>query len=485
MFARTASKRPTNPLARLSLSGQPPLSVTVGVTTLTGVVSGLLLLFLARQGGLAAGSWPLAFAAWIGAVALTSTLSYTIGGAIWGPYSWLHRAIDMITTGDFNFPAEPHAQEARHLMAGLRKIAEELQRYRDIHIDKLILEKNELEAVLNSMADGLVIYDLEFRPVMVNPALRQMAQPGTAHTAFLDSSNLFLDRWAAPEALAEIERSMRQAPEKPRTDLLELVNPKQFLKRFSSPLYNADRLQVGHVVIYHDLTREIEADRLKSEFIANASHELRTPVASLKVLVESLLDGAAEDPELRASFLGDTYQELERLHALVNDLLDLAALEGKSELKLTDVDACRVIQEAIATVHPQAAQRDIALRLSMPEGGLPVRADRGRLRQILVNLLANAVKFTPNGGTVTLEAAETPEGALFQISDTGIGIPSDDLPHIFDRFFRVTRGRSRLQGGSGLGLTIVKQAVDAHQGAISVESVEGSGTTFAFTLPRA
>lgn len=485
MSARTPSKRPTNPLARLSLSGQPPLSVTVGVTTLTGVISGSLLLFLAHQGALVGGSWPLALSAWVGGVALTSTLSYTLGGAIWGPYSWLHRAIDMISTGDFNFPAEPNAQEARHLMAGLRQIAEELQHYRDIHIDELILEKNELEAVLNSMADGLVIYDLDFQPVMVNPALRQMAQPGTPHTAFLNSANLFLDRWVHPEVLQDIEHAMRQAPEKPRTDLVELMEPKQFLKRFSSPLYNTERVQVGHVVIYHDITPEVVADRLKSEFIANASHELRTPVASLKVLVESLLDGAAEDPDLRTSFLEDTYRELERLHALVNDLLDLAALEAKSELKLQDLDACRVIEEAIATVHPQAAQREIRLDLSVPEGGLPVRADRVRLRQILVNLLANAIKFTPNGGKVTLEADETPEGVLFQISDTGIGIPAADLPHIFDRFFRVTRGRSRLQGGSGLGLTIVKQAVDAHHGAISVESTEGTGTTFSFTLPRA
>lgn len=484
MFARPPSKRPTNPLSRLSLSGQPPLTVTVGVTTLTGLVSGLLLLFLVKQGALVVGSWPLALAAWVGAVALTSTLSYTIGGAIWGPYSWLHRAIDMITTGDFNFPAEPNATEARHLMAGLRKIAEELQHYRGMRIDKLILEKNELEAVLNSMADGLVIYDLDFQPVMVNPALRHMAQPGSQHTAFLDSRNLFLDRWAQPARLQEIEAAMRQAPEKPRTDLLELVEPKQFLKRFSSPLYNADRVQVGHVVVYHDLTREIEADRLKSEFISNASHELRTPVASLKVLVESLLDGAAEDPELRRSFLEDTYRELERLHALVNDLLDLAALEAKSELRLQDLDATRVIEEAIATVHPQAAQREIRLELRVPEG-LPVRADRVRLRQILVNLLANAVKFTPHGGKVTLVADETPEGVLFQVTDTGIGIPAADLGHIFDRFFRVTRGRSRLQGGSGLGLTIVKQAVDAHHGAIAVESTEGEGTTFSFTLPHA
>ncbi|MBO9541008.1 hypothetical protein J7643_10495 [bacterium] len=456
--------------------------VTVGVTALAGVTSGLVLVLLGSLGALSPAAWSTAFIAWAGGVALTATLSYTIGGAIWGPYSWLHHAIDMISMGDFNFPAEPTAQEARHLTRGLRRIAEELQRYRGLEIEALILEKGELEAVIHSMTEGLAIYDLAFKPVMVNPALRQLAQAeGAADQAAVAQLR---DRWAHPDQLAVIEEETRQTPDRPRVDIVELERPKQFLKRFSSPLYNADGRQIGHLVIHHDITPEIEADRLKSEFISNASHELRTPVTSLKVLVESLLDGAQEDPDLRQSFLEDIHRELERLHALVNDLLDLAALEAKSNLKLQHIDATKVIDEAIATVHPQATQRDIRLERLVPRAGLSLAADRVRLRQILVNLLANAIKFTPNGGKVTLSALDQGLDARFQIADTGIGIPAKDLPHLFDRFYRVTRGRSRLQGGSGLGLTIVKQAVDAHQGQITVESTEGQGTTISFTIPK-
>jgi signal transduction histidine kinase len=448
-------------------------------------MSALLLVGLARSGVLAPHAWMTVFTLWAAAVALTATLSYVLGGAIWGPYSWLHRSIELVKAGEFNLPAEPRAQEARPLLQGIRQIADELQRYRGLRIDDLILEKNELEAIINSMTEALVVTDLSLKPVMVNPAMRQMAEPGTTKTGMLRGNpDLFINRWVNPEQLALIEEAMRAEPTRPRTDLVELERPRQFLKRFSSPLYNAEQQQIGHLVIFHDLTPEIEADRLKSEFIANASHELRTPVTSLKVLVESLIDGAQEDPELRQSFLADIHREIDRMHALVNDLLDVAALEARKGLERRELDAVPVIEEAIATVLPQATQREIALERRIPSAPLSVTADRVRLRQILVNLLANAVKFTPNGGRVTLSASPGPDGVRFAVKDTGIGIPAKDLPHIFDRFYRVTRGRSRLQGGSGLGLTIVKQAIDAHEGEISVESTEGEGTTFTFRLPR-
>lgn len=470
-----------NPLSRLSLAGQPPLIVTLGVSILAGVTSGVVLLGLAWGGILPPASWFTVLLAWMAGIALAATLSYTIGGSIWGPYSWLLRAIDMISAGDFDFPAEPTAQEVQHLRRGLRQIADELLRYRTLQIDALILEKSELQSILDSMTEGLVVYDLNLKPALMNPAFREMAQADAGTP--IDVARPFGNRRIHPEQLAQLESAMRLAPDRPRMDILELDGPKQFLKRFSSPLYNADAQQVGHLAIYHDITPEIEANRLKSEFISNASHELRTPVTSLKVLVESLMDGAQEEPELRRSFINDIYAELERLHALVNDLLDLAALEARRDLNRQELDVRGLLDEAVATVHPQATKRDISLKLSISE--LSVSADRTRLRQILVNLLANAVKFTPNGGTVSLSAQESEQGARFVVSDTGIGIPASDLPHIFDRFFRVTRGRSRLQGGSGLGLTIVKQAVEAHQGEIAVESTEGEGTTISFTIPRA
>ncbi|MNX06305.1 Alkaline phosphatase synthesis sensor protein PhoR [compost metagenome] len=471
-------------LSRLPLKGQPPRSITIGVTSLFAVVSGLLLASLGLLGLLPSGAWPTVLLAWSIGTLATSTITYVLGGGLWGPYSWLHRTIDLLTEGQLEFPQAPVAKEAGPLLRGITQIAAELKHYRTLDVESLILEKAELENVINSMTEALVIVDLDLRPVFINPALKAMAQTSDPGTASLDPWIRFQGRWAQPDQLGIIEEAMRRSPESPRTDIVELVQPRQYLKRYSSPLYNAERKQIGHLIICHDMTAEVEADRLKSEFISNASHELRTPVASLKVLVESLLDGAQDDPELRQSFLDDVYRELERLHVLVNDLLDLAAIEsGRKRLQVKPIDARKVIEEAVATVVPQAKQRDVGLELKVPPA-LAVEADQVRLRQILVNLLANAVKFTPTGGQVRLQAAEGDEGVVFRVEDTGIGIPAKDLPHIFDRFFRVTRGRSRLQGGSGLGLTIVKQAIDAHHGRISVESTEGEGTTFEFVLPR-
>lgn len=470
-------------ISRLSLQGQPPRSITLGVTALFAVVSGVLLLCLVAA-GLLVPAWPQLAMSWVLATLATSTITYALGGGLWGPYSWLHRTIDLLTEGHLELPQAPAAKEAGPLLRGITKIAEELKHYRTLDVESLILEKAELENVINSMTEGLAIVDLEMRPVLINPALKAMAQTHDPGTASLDPWLRFQDRWAQPDQAGIIEEAMRANPEAPRTDIVELVNPRQYIKRYSSPLYNAEQKQIGYLIIFHDMTAEVEADRLKSEFISNASHELRTPVASLKVLVESLLDGAQDDPQLRQSFLEDVYRELERLHTLVNDLLDLAAFEsGRANLKLATVDARKVIEEAVATIVPQAKQRDVELELVVPSS-LELEADQIRLRQILVNLLANAVKFTPTGGQVRLYAEDATEGVRFRVEDTGIGIPAKDLPHIFDRFFRVTRGRSRLQGGSGLGLTIVKQAVDAHNGRITVESTEGEGTTFEFVLPR-
>jgi two-component system phosphate regulon sensor histidine kinase PhoR len=196
------------------------------------------------------------------------------------------------------------------------------------------------------------------------------------------------------------------------------------------------------------------------------------------------VDGAKDDPAVADEFLNDALSEIDRMHDLVNDLLDVAALEaGRDKLQLVDVEVSKVLQDAVNTVAPQAKQREVTVSSEIPGGEVTLEADRSRLRQVLVNLVANAVKFTPAGGEVKVKAWREDGHVRFAISDTGIGIPAKDLPHIFDRFFRVTRGRSRLQGGSGLGLTIVKTAIDAHRGEINVESTEGQGTTFYITLP--
>ncbi|MEB3198501.1 MAG: ATP-binding protein [Candidatus Sericytochromatia bacterium] len=342
-----------------------------------------------------------------------------------------------------------------------------------------------LGLVLDGLSEGVLLLDRDFEPLLANLALRSMATAETSEgTGLSGYRTAFHTRCFVPDQLALIEDEMRHHPDRPRTDIIQLERPRQFLRRYGAPLQDDRGRCAGFLVSYQDITREVEQDRLRQDFIANASHELRTPVTSVKLLLENLVEGAKDDPAVADEFLADALREMERMHTLVNDLLDLAALEsGRDTLQIAPLAIATVIAEAVETVAPQAKQREVALRTDLPETSLDLEGDASRLRQVLVNLVANAVKFTPSGGTVTLRAWGESERVHLAIADTGIGIPAKDLPHIFDRFFRVTRNRSRLQGGSGLGLTIVKQAVDAHRGEIHVESTEGQGTTVYLALP--
>ncbi|MBM3258855.1 MAG: PAS domain-containing protein [Candidatus Sericytochromatia bacterium] len=376
------------------------------------------------------------------------------------------------------------------------RLGDQLHAFQLLNVEQLIVDRAELQAVLFSMSEGLIIYDLDLQPVLTNPALRQMAQPGIHATMFLEPHTMFLARWEDPEQMRRIEQAMREEPTLPRTDILALKEPRQWLKRYSSPLFNPKAQQIGHVVIYHDVTAERQADQMRSEFITNASHELRTPVTSMKLLLESAVDvleglpwpeGAARPAEvdLLDSFLRDAVAEGERMHVLVNDLLDVSKLSSqRADLNIQRVQAMRVIEEAVATVSPQVRQREQQLSLDLP-GSAEIMVDRVRLRQVLVNLLGNAVKYTPLGGEILLGLSEESEGWVFTVEDSGIGIPEEDLAQVFDRFYRVGRDRTRAggPGGSGLGLSIVKAAVEAHGGQIYAERRTGGGTRIRFTLP--
>lgn len=353
------------------------------------------------------------------------------------------------------------------------------------------LEKNELESIIHCMNDGLIIYDLDLNVILLNPALAEMLIPSNpAATGRLiqnPDDKLLFERTVDPAKMKVIHRAMLEEPLLPRCDLIELKNPVQFLKRYSSPLYNKHHEHIGHVIIYHDITKEVQSEKVRSEFITNASHELRTPVASMKLLLESLMVGAKDDPKVRDEFLNNLLREADRMHQLVNDLLDLSRLESAHEkLRVTEIDLPKVVHDAIQTVSPLAQKKGIIIRENIEEGLHSILADQLRLSQVLVNLVNNAVKFTPNGGEVRVIARRLNENNIeFKVQDTGIGIPEEDLPYIFDRFYRVEHNRQRRQnsGGTGLGLTITKQVVEMHGGKIYCSS-SPKGTTFTFTIPQ-
>jgi two-component system phosphate regulon sensor histidine kinase PhoR len=357
-----------------------------------------------------------------------------------------------------------------------------------IKLTKNDINRIDLEAVTNSMSEGLIIYSMDLEVVLINPSLAQMLMPanpkGTGRLILNPDDSLFFERCIEPELFKKIQRALIEQPTVPRSDILELKTPKQVLKRYSSPLYDKKRNQIGHVIIYHDISAETEVQELRTDFISNASHELRTPVTSIKVLLESLMSGAKDEPELLNEFLNDLSTEVDRLHQLVNDLLDIAKLDAdKNALQSSEFEINGLVMESLATIQPLAKSRNIKLVYPEFKQSMVIKADRRKLRQILVNLVTNGVKFTPTHGEVSLHVTKLDSAYEFKVRDTGIGIPAEDLNHIFDKFYRVNKERSRIVGGSGLGLTIVKQIIEAHKGNIHVESEPGN-TVFTFRIPQ-
>ncbi|MBI5240091.1 MAG: GHKL domain-containing protein [Elusimicrobia bacterium] len=235
-----------------------------------------------------------------------------------------------------------------------------------------------------------------------------------------------------------------------------------------------------------DLAQLRRSDQVRKDFTANVSHELRTPLAAIKAFAETLREGAAEDAEHRMEFIQEIERNADRMTRLVDDLLTLSALDSGARTPAPEsVDLMQLAAEVTATLKPLAGRKELALRMEPFRNVPPVRGDRGQLKQVLTNLLDNAIKYTPEKGLVRVSAAAAEGRVTVSVEDTGPGIPAEALPRIFERFYRVDKARSRELGGTGLGLAIVKHIMEAHGGSVSVESRPGEGSTFSFSLPAA
>src|SRR5690606_21143914 len=255
------------------------------------------------------------------------------------------------------------------------------------------------------------------------------------------------------------------------------------------PMLQVEQEWAGLVIVLHDITAIRRLERVRSEFVANVSHELKTPVAAVKGFAETLLAGAMNDETIAKQFLQIIYDESERLNRLIGDILELSKIESKRvPLQFSPVHLNSLFSKTIEMMRTEAEKKSIELEFQAGEE-LYIEADEDRLGQIIINLLSNGINYTPEGGKVKVNVispqgdGEGAERIRIIISDTGIGIPKKDLPRIFERFYRVDKARSRSSGGTGLGLSIVKHLVELHRGTIRVESDLGIGSRFIIELP--
>ncbi len=363
-------------------------------------------------------------------------------------------------------------------------------------ISTLVEERGRLTAVLDSMADGVLITDGEGRVRLINPAAVRL----------LDTD----EELALGRPFAQVARDHRiialwqqcYEQNEEQFESVEVGRQGPFFQAIATPLRDAG--PQATLVILQDLTRIRRLETVRRDFISNISHELRTPLASLKALTETLRDGALEDPPAAHRFLERMETEVDALTQMVRELLELSRIEsGQVPFRLETVDVADVMRPPVERLRPQAERADLQLIIELPPHLPSVLADTERMRQVITNLVHNAIKFTPPGGHVQVTASHvhiasssvirtqaldveierlTPgDWVLITVEDTGVGIPSDDLSRIFERFYKADRARSG--GGTGLGLSIAKHIVHAHDGHIWVESIEGKGSIFCVALP--
>mgnify|MGYP000632327715 CR=1 FL=1 len=405
------------------------------------------------------------------ATALAATLlAVFLAGRMTEPLRQLTAVAGRLAAGDLNARLFlSRRDEVGRLTAAFNHMADRLRE----QMTSLAEERGRLTTVLDHMADGVLITDREGQVRLINAAAARLLNTDEQQAVGCSFAQV-----APHYPLIELWKRCREQGGE-QTDTVEISRHGLFLQAIVTPFAEAEAQ--GYLIILQDLTRIRRLETVRRDFISNISHELRTPLAGLKALVDTLRGGAIKNPPAARRFLKRMDAEVDALTQMVEELLELSRIEsGQAPLRLAPTPVAEVVIPPVDRLRPQAERAGLELTILLPSDLPPVLADVERARQVLTNLVHNAIKFTPSGGYVTVAAQTAGEEMLFSVQDTGVGIAAEDLPRIFERFYKADRARSG--GGTGLGLAIAKHIVQGHGGRIWAESVEGQGSTFYFTL---
>lgn len=412
----------------------------------------------------------------IGLMLAAGLVSSGLARGITRPIEEMTRVARGIERGDFSHP--PVRIRSRDELGQLGQAIHHMSISLQQQWDTIRESEHRLKSVIETMPSGLSLIDAAGRIQIVNPALERMIG--------LKADDIDKEPYTRLAPVAQLDELIEKCLETKASiqEELHIFYPEErILEASVAPIASDDHRPAGAVIVLHDMTAIRRLEKIRSEFVANVSHEIKTPITAVIGFTETLLDGALEDEETCRHFLQIIHKESERLHRLIRDILDLSKIESRQlPLNIETLDISQVAREAAGTLKKQVEQGRLHLHLHLPEK-LEVEGDPDRIRQIIVNLLANAVIYTPESGRIDLSVIRQDETWQLKISDTGIGIPKEDLPRIFERFYRVDKARSRESGGTGLGLAIVKHLVEGLNGSIDVKSAVNKGTTFTVTFP--
>ncbi len=340
-------------------------------------------------------------------------------------------------------------------------------------LDTIASEKNKVETILNFMSEGVIAYDMEGKILHINPAAKEIINNQNSYIN-IKSLIKYFDIGLTIEDITD-EKSINYEKN-------VHIDDKTY-RMYFVVFKNEYKLPEGIIVVLVDLTKQTMLDDMRKDFVANVSHELKTPLSSIKMYTETLLAGV-DDKEIESRYLNVINSEADRMTRLVRDLLLLSRFDNKKlTLEISKVNILKLIDSCVGQLKPEADKKEHEIEVNVSSDLPFIEGDYYRLEQVMINVLSNAVKYTPQKGKILVYSKEIGENVLIKVTDNGIGIPKKDLPRIFERFHRVDKARSRDQGGTGLGLSIAKEIIDAHYGEIEIVSIVNKGTEVRIALP--
>ncbi|HKO30290.1 MAG TPA: ATP-binding protein [Nitrospiraceae bacterium] len=418
------------------------------------------------------------------AFVIALALSVWLARSITKPLSNIAIAAQQLAKGDHAVRIRTGSRDEVGLLADtLNHMTDQLKS----KIDELSEDRAQLLAMLTSMVEGVMVLDCRGRVLQVNPALERMFDVTRIEARGHPCSDVFRHPQLDTLVSTVLTKRMNEEDE-------ILLHPNGRCLHIEASVTACDREnEACAVLVFHDVTELRRLENIRKDFVANVSHELRTPLTSIKGYIEALLDGAKDDPDISTKFLDIILKQSDRLNLILEDLLQLSKIEsGQVLFKQEPLQIRRVIERTLAMIKPLADKNGHRL-ISFVEDDLPaVLGDEDRLTQVMSNLLDNAVKYTPGKGTITVAAHPVSDNAdqpmlvtavELSVTDTGIGIPEQDRPRVFERFYRVDKARSRELGGTGLGLAIVRHIVEGQGGRVWVEANSPTGSRFVVRLP--
>jgi len=408
---------------------------------------------------------------------LSAVLSFLVSRHMIRPLEEIRQVAEAYSRGDLGARAPAsRIKEIDEIAGTMKGMADGLHE----RIETITRQRNELNTILSSMIEGVIAIDLQGRILSIN---------GTAARLFqVDAENgvgMMIEELSRNPRLAGfVRRALRERDTFEEDMSIRVGTEDRMLNFHSTSLLDAGEERIGTLLVIADVTRIRELENMRRDFVANVSHEIKTPITAVKGFVETLLDGALENPNEARRFLGIIEKHTKRLEALVEDLLTLSRIEQEGEVVKTafeEFDLRGVLNSAIQLCHAKAKAKGVTMSLECSEV-LVTRGNAGQMEQAVVNLLDNAIQYSPQESNIRVNARDEDGETVISVIDQGCGIASEHVQRIFERFYRVDKGRSRAAGGTGLGLAIVKHIVQAHGGKISVESTPGKGSTFTIHL---